>query len=129
MSNRDKGSQPSNPALERLGVLVGEWNIEITAMSFRADKTALAHGRTSFNWIEGGAFLLQRSEVQNRTFRAASPSWVQMIQRGAIACFTSTHVAFPGFIKCPSMETLGSYGEISLGFHSVLLLPSATIAT
>ena len=68
MSNRDQGSQPSNPALEHLGVFVGEWNIEITSMSFREDKTAVAHGRSSFNWIEGGAFLLQQSEVQNSDF-------------------------------------------------------------
>jgi hypothetical protein len=69
MSNQDQGSQePSNPALERLGVFVGEWNIEITAMSFQVDKTAVAYGRTSFDWIEGGAFLLQHSEVPNSDF-------------------------------------------------------------
>ncbi|HEX9389536.1 MAG TPA: hypothetical protein VF918_24645 [Anaerolineales bacterium] len=58
----------SNPALERLGVFVGEWNIEITSMSFQADKTAVVRGRTSFDWIEGGAFLIQHSEVPNSDF-------------------------------------------------------------
>lgn len=69
MSKREQGPQgPSNPALERLGVFVGKWNIEITSMSFRADKTAVAHGHTSFDWIEGGAFLMQHSEVPDSDF-------------------------------------------------------------
>jgi hypothetical protein len=39
MSDHDQGSQgPSNLALERLGVFVGEWNIEITSMSFQRIK-------------------------------------------------------------------------------------------
>ena len=58
----------SNPALKRLDVFVGEWDIEITAMSFLADKTAVVHGRASFEWIEDGAFLLQHSEVPNTDF-------------------------------------------------------------
>jgi hypothetical protein len=60
--------QPSNPALERLNVLVGEWNIEITEMSFDEDKTAVVRGRASFEWIEGRAFLIERSEVPDTEF-------------------------------------------------------------
>jgi hypothetical protein len=63
--------QPSNPALERLSVFVGEWDIEIMAMSFQADKTAAVRGHASFAWIEGGAFLLERSEVPNTEFPRA----------------------------------------------------------
>ena len=47
---------------------MGEWNVEITSMSFHADKTAVARGRTTFEWIENGAFLIQRSEVPNSDF-------------------------------------------------------------
>jgi uncharacterized protein DUF1579 len=69
MSKREPGPKgPSNPALERLAVFVGEWNIEITSMSFQEDKTAVEHGHTSFDWIEGGAFLIQHSEVPNSDF-------------------------------------------------------------
>jgi len=62
--------QPSkwNPAIERLGVLVGEWSIEITNMSFHPDPSAVARGHSSFNWIQAGAFLLQHSEVPNSDF-------------------------------------------------------------
>jgi len=60
--------QPSNPALERLGVFVGEWKTEITSMSFHPDPSAVARGQTSFRWLEDGAFLLQHSEVPNTEF-------------------------------------------------------------
>ena len=64
--------QPSNPALERLRVFVGEWNIEITSMSFHPDPSAVERGHTSFDWLEGTAFLLQRSEISN-------PDWPRSI--------------------------------------------------
>jgi hypothetical protein len=57
-----------NPALERLDVFVGEWNIEITSMSFRTDSSAVERGRTSFDWLEGGAFLIQHSEISATDF-------------------------------------------------------------
>jgi hypothetical protein len=60
--------QPSNPALERLSVFIGEWDIEITSMSFEEDKTAVVRGHASFDWIEGGAFLIERFEVAETAF-------------------------------------------------------------
>ncbi|WP_144661965.1 hypothetical protein [Paenarthrobacter nicotinovorans] len=44
------------PALEQLNVLVGVWETTIP--------TAQTYGRTSFEWLEGGGFLIQRSTVQ-----------------------------------------------------------------
>ena len=58
----------TNPALEELGAFVGEWDTEITSMSFHPDPSARVHGHTSFQWLEGGAFLLQHSEVPNTEF-------------------------------------------------------------
>lgn len=57
-----------NPALERLGVFVGEWDLEITAMSFHTDPSAVERGHTSFDWLEGGAFLIQHSEISATDF-------------------------------------------------------------
>ena len=57
-----------NSALERLAIFVGEWNLEITSMSFHTDPSAVEHGRTSFNWLEGGAFLIQHSEISATDF-------------------------------------------------------------
>jgi hypothetical protein len=57
-----------NPGLERLGVFVGEWNIEITSMSFHTDPSAVARGRSSFDWLEAGAFLIQHAEISATDF-------------------------------------------------------------
>jgi hypothetical protein len=64
---------PTNAALQNLGAFVGEWEIEITAMSFHADPSAVAQGHASFEWLEGGAFLIQRLEIAAPDFpRSAS---------------------------------------------------------
>jgi hypothetical protein len=52
----------TNPALERLSVLEGEWNIEMSSMSFHPDPSAVVRGRVFFEWLEGGIFLIQRQE-------------------------------------------------------------------
>ena len=49
-----------NPALAPLGVLVGTWN---TVGTHPLIPGTTFHGRTSFEWLEGGAFLLMRSEI------------------------------------------------------------------
>lgn len=58
----------SNLALDQLAPLLGEWNIEITSMSFDADPSAIVRGHSSFAWLEGEAFLIQRSEIPNSDF-------------------------------------------------------------
>jgi hypothetical protein len=47
--------------LERLEPLVGEWRIEAPGLPLPAEIAGDA--RTTFEWILGGAFLLQRSSV------------------------------------------------------------------
>jgi len=49
-----------NPALEPLAPLIGEWR---TTASHPLLPGRTFHGRTSFSWHEGGAFVLMRSEV------------------------------------------------------------------
>jgi hypothetical protein len=49
-----------NPALQPLSVLVGNWSTTGTHPQVPG-KTF--HGRTSFAWIEGGAFLIMRSQI------------------------------------------------------------------
>ena len=49
-----------NPALQPLSALVGEWR---TTGSHPLVPGVVFHGRTSFRWHEGGAFLLMRSEI------------------------------------------------------------------
>lgn len=49
-----------NPALQPLGVLVGTWTTVGTHPLVRG---TTFHGRTTFRWIEGGAFLIMHSEI------------------------------------------------------------------
>src|SRR5689334_21934918 len=50
----------ANPALEPLSVLVGRWS---TTGTHPMVPGKTFHGRTSFAWIEGGAFLIMHSEI------------------------------------------------------------------
>jgi hypothetical protein len=61
-----------NPALRPFAVLVGEWRTSGTH-SLMPDTTF--HGRASFTWHEGGAFLLMRSEMDEKEI----PSGVAII--------------------------------------------------
>jgi len=63
MENNQQTSLQSNPALDQLAPLIGEWNIEITSMSFDPDPAAVVRGHCSFDWLEGGAFLIQHAEI------------------------------------------------------------------
>jgi hypothetical protein len=49
-----------NPALKNLEILVGEWDMEISAASFLPDPSTVLHGHASFEWLEGGDFLVAR---------------------------------------------------------------------
>jgi hypothetical protein len=49
-----------NPALAPLGVLIGTWQT-VGTHPLVPGKTF--HGRTSFKWLEGGAFLIMRSQI------------------------------------------------------------------
>lgn len=56
-----QAAQRRNPALELLAPLVGEWR---TSGTHPLIPETTFHGRTSFEWHEGGAFVLMRSEIE-----------------------------------------------------------------
>ncbi len=49
-----------NPALKTLEVLVGDWTMELSNASFLPDPTSTIRGSASFEWFEGGDFLIVR---------------------------------------------------------------------
>jgi hypothetical protein len=53
-------AQRPNPALEPLTPLIGEWR---TTGTHPLVPGTTFHGRTSFAWHEGGAFLIMRAEI------------------------------------------------------------------
>jgi hypothetical protein len=54
-----------NPALKPLEVLIGDWQTS-GSHPYLPNTTLL--GRVSFEWLEGGAFLIMRSEIDNPKF-------------------------------------------------------------
>lgn len=54
-----------NPALKPFEVLVGEWRTVGSHPYFSGTEL---HGRVTVEWIEGGAFLLIRSEIDHPEF-------------------------------------------------------------
>ena len=68
MEKNEQTSFTSNLALDQLAVFIGQWNIEITSMSFNPDPSAVVQGRSEFAWLEGGAFLIQHSEIDASEF-------------------------------------------------------------
>lgn len=61
----------SNPAMARLAALAGEWTQEV-------DVTGVPAGRTVFEWVLGGSFLLQRNEIPHPDF----PDSIMIIAAG-----------------------------------------------
>jgi hypothetical protein len=58
-----------NPALKPLGILVGEWS---TVGTHPLAPGTTFHGRASFEWLEGGAFLIMRSRIDEPGIPSAS---------------------------------------------------------
>src|SRR6478672_13279471 len=56
----DNEAAKPNPALEPLEILVGDWN---TTGTHPLVPGTTFHGRTSFEWMEGGAFLIMHSQI------------------------------------------------------------------
>lgn len=50
-----------NPALEIFSILIGEWNV---VAKHRLIPDTTLHGHTSFEWLEGGAFIIMHSDVE-----------------------------------------------------------------
>ena len=57
----------ANPALQPFSVMVGEWT---TSGTHPLVPNTTLHGHSSFKWIEGGAFLLWHSEIDQEGFPA-----------------------------------------------------------
>src|SRR3954452_7219602 len=62
MTDRDR-----DPALAALDVLIGTWDTEGKHRLLEE----VVHGTTTFEWLEGGHFLIQRSHVDDERFPEA----------------------------------------------------------
>ena len=66
-----------NPMLKDLEVLVGKWELELSNASFLPNPSATVKGNVSFDWLEGGAFLIIRMGGQP----SGTPSATWLIHR------------------------------------------------
>ncbi|USZ70289.1 hypothetical protein [Natronosalvus halobius] len=80
MSNEEaNGRTPGrNPDLERLNRLIGEWELEVSL-----DGQTYRGGHVTFEWLEDGAFLVQRSEVSDLS--TLPPGWVENAPRSTVS--------------------------------------------
>ena len=62
-------AQLPNPALSEFGKLVGEWK---TAGTHPDLPNKTLYGHSSFTWIEGGAFLVWHSQMDEKSFPAGT---------------------------------------------------------
>ena len=60
-----QGASIPNPALQPFSFLIGNWT---TTGTHGLLPDILLHGRTSFEWLENGAFLLMRSAIDDPRF-------------------------------------------------------------
>src|ERR1051325_10268477 len=60
MASSNREASIPNALLQPLGLFIGTWKTQGTHPLI-PDTTL--HGQTSFEWIEGGAFMLMRSEI------------------------------------------------------------------
>ena len=66
MNQHSRQEAPSpNPALQPFSLLIGNWN---TTGTHGLVPDTILHGHTSFEWLEGGAFLMMRSEIDDPRF-------------------------------------------------------------
>jgi len=47
-----------NPSLKQIELLVGDWEMELSNASFLPSSSDTVKGQASFEWLEGGAFLI-----------------------------------------------------------------------
>lgn len=65
IKNSNHDAAITNPALSPLKTLIGEWK---TVGTHPLVTDATLHGHSSFNWLEGGAFIIWKSEIDKEGF-------------------------------------------------------------
>jgi hypothetical protein len=73
-------------------VLIGNWDTTGTHLLI---PDVILHGRTSFEWLENGAFLLMRSEIDDPRFPTGIAILPVTMLKERITCSPSMSVVFP----------------------------------
>jgi hypothetical protein len=108
-------TQPKpNPALQGLDALVGEWE-----MANPQDPGV--HGRATFAWLEGGAFLIQHTEIDH----PAAPNATMIIGRDeSTETYCMLYYDERGVSRIYQMSLVGGVWKLwrdASGFHQRFL--------
>jgi hypothetical protein len=79
-TQKPKAKQPvpePNPALKEIGILAGEWKMELFNSTFLPNPSDIVKGTVYFEWVEDGAFL----EMRQGDKRPAPPAAIWLIGR------------------------------------------------
>jgi hypothetical protein len=86
----EKTMEATNPSLQALSALIGEWTTEAT---HPAVSSTVVLGRSTFEWLEGERFLIARARSIIPTSRTRSRS---SATPAVFGCTISTHAGSPG---------------------------------
>lgn len=89
-------AESESTGLQQLDAFVGEWDLELHVPT--DPPTVISGLWTTFEWMEGGRFLVGAGVPPNRislvvSFRRPTRSLVMTIRPGTIPCITSTRAA------------------------------------
>jgi hypothetical protein len=99
-------TQKTNPLLESLSMLIGEWLVEV---KFPTNPSGTFLGRMSFGWREDGAFLVMHTEPDNKV----APASTFIIGRDdPDADFTALYFDVPGVSRIYKMSLMGNVWRI-----------------
>lgn len=92
-----------NPALRSLSILVGRWR---TSGTHPLIPDTAFHGRTTFEWVAGGAFLMMRSEIDEPEIPSAIAifGWDDALGQGHLLYFDERNVSRRYAFTCEGSE-------------------------
>ena len=90
---------------ERLAPLIGAWDVE---GAHPADASIRVRGRTSFEWLEGGRFVVQRWTLEHPDF----PDGIAVLGEGE-AGFAQHYFDSRGVARVYAMSLAGGVWELS----------------
>ncbi len=90
-----------HPALDKLAALVGEWETEATHQLLPG---TVIHGRATFEWLEGGHYLVWRERADHPDF----PDSLAILGCGDAAC-ADPSTDWPGGCLVHSYDSRGIF--------------------
>ena len=96
MTTQNHNAAISNPALQPFSMFIGEWE---TVGTHPKLPDITLHGHTSFNWIEGGAFVIMHSKINEGKIPTSIAIFGSDNSKDEYLCSTSMREKFQENVK------------------------------